>query len=95
MSEYMFGVCRHKVSDRESRRRDRICRQEGGLGYQQIDDSHGTAIGGRWVGWYAGPNYGEPFDRDLASAVLSRVGPCTRCALADVQKPKEVARMMR
>ena len=72
MSEYMFGVTHGKVSRAESARRDRICQDEGGYGYTQMDQSHGTAHGGRWIGWYSGPNRGEPFDRDLAARVRAR-----------------------
>lgn len=73
MSEYMFGVTHRKLSARECKRRDRICQDEGGYGYSQIDDSHGTADGGRWIGWFSGPNRGEPFDGQLAARVLARV----------------------
>ena len=73
MSEYLFGVSRVRVSKKEAARRDRICKKHGGYGYNQIDESHGTQEGGRWVGWYAGPNRGAPFDGQLASAVLAEV----------------------
>jgi hypothetical protein len=73
MSEYHFGVNREKLSGRECTRRDRICRQEGGHGYTQMDESRGTAHGGRWIGWFSGPNRGEPCDSQLASRVLARV----------------------
>jgi len=78
MSEYMFGAQRTKVTAREATRRDRICRDEGGYGYSQIDESHGTSAGGRWLGWFSGPNRGEPFDRALAARVLARIGDDTR-----------------
>lgn len=73
MSEYLFGTVHHKLSAREVWRRDRICREEGGYGFSQIDESHGTAAGGRWLGWYSGPNRGNPFDQELAARVLARV----------------------
>lgn len=73
MNEYMFGTTRGKTPAREAQRRDRICRAEGGYGFTQIDESHGTAEGGRWIGWYSGPNRGEPFDGQLAARVLARV----------------------
>lgn len=73
MSEHMFAVERTRLSRREVARRDRICRAEGGYGYTQIDDSHGTAEGGRWIGWYSGPNLGEPHDSAFARRVLARV----------------------
>jgi len=74
MSEYMFGVTRCKLTSREMDKRDRACRIEGGYGYQQIDESHGTADGGRWIGWFSGPNRGEPFNRELTERVRSRLG---------------------
>jgi len=73
MSEYMFGVTHEKLSARECQRRSRICKAEGGYGYTQIDDSHGTAVGGRWIGWFSAPNLGAPFDKALARRVLERI----------------------
>ena len=73
MSETMFGIPHGKATKAEARRRDRICRREGGHGWQQIDQSYGTR-GGQWIGWYTGPNRGEPYDRDLAQRVLAAVG---------------------
>lgn len=74
MAEYMFGVTRRKLSAPVVKRRDRICTEEGGWGYTQINESHGTDHRGRWVGWFTGPNRGEPFDGDLAARVYARVG---------------------
>ena len=73
MSEYMFGTTRRKLTSAQVKRRDRICTDEGGYGYQQIDESHGTAEGGRWLGWFSAPNRGEPFDRLLSRRVLEAV----------------------
>lgn len=70
MSAHMFGVERAKLPKREVQRRDRICRQLGGYGYEQIDESHG---GGRWLGWFSGPNRGEPLDCELARRVMDAV----------------------
>lgn len=74
MTEHMFGVSRRKLSQRAVKRRDRICKDLGGYGYTQYDESHGTACGGRWVGWFSGPNLGEPFDGRLAREVMDAVG---------------------
>lgn len=75
MAEYTFGVSRRydrPTPAREAQRRDRICRREGGYGWTEIDSGHrGT---GPWLGWYSGPNRGEPFDRQLAARVLTAVG---------------------
>lgn len=72
MSEYMFGVIKKKIGIRDSKKLDKICREEGGYGFSQIDDSHGTARGGRWIGWFSGPNLGSPFDGDMGRAVVAR-----------------------
>ena len=74
MSAFHFGVTRRKLSAREVKRRDRICKRHGGYGYEQYDESHGTAHGGRWIGWFSGPNQGAPWDQRLSMAVLSEVG---------------------
>jgi hypothetical protein len=72
--EYLFGTHKGKLSTRETARRHRICREEGGYGYTQIDNSHGTALpNGDWIGWFSGPNRGEPFNSDLAQRVMDRV----------------------
>ena len=68
MSEYMFGVTRRKVSAREYAKRDQICHEEGGYGYTQINRP-----GNGWLGWYSGPNRGEPFNRNLAARVEAAV----------------------
>jgi hypothetical protein len=68
MSEYMFGVTRKRLSARDVKRRDRICVEEGGTGYQQICDP-----GSGWKGWFTGLNLGSPFDDDLRRRVMSRV----------------------
>ena len=68
MSEHMFGVTREKITQREYDRRNRICIEEGGHGYTEIHDP-----GQGWLGWFSGPNRGEPFDRQLERRVLDRV----------------------
>ena len=65
-SEYMFGVTHARVSAREAKRRDRICREEGGYGYTWLTEA------GRYTAWYSGPNLGHPFDGDLERRVLAR-----------------------
>jgi len=68
MSEYMFGNTREPCSEEEADRRDKICKEEGGYGFTFI-----TEPTGRWLGWYAGPNLGAPFDKDLENRVLNKV----------------------
>lgn len=69
MSEYMFGVSRgQKLTPAQVRRRDRIAREQGAHGY-----IYTTIPGSGRMGWYTGPNLGEPFDRRLAARVLDAV----------------------
>jgi hypothetical protein len=72
MSEFLFGTTRERLTKRERTLRDRICVQEGGYGFTQIQEPTGD-----WLGWYAAPNKGEPFDRQLAARVLARVEAAT------------------
>jgi len=65
---YMFGICREKLSKKEVTRRDRICKEEGGYGFELIRDP-----GEGWKGWFSGPNRGDPFDSALRQRVLDRV----------------------
>jgi len=69
MSEYMFSVTKRRLPMRVANRRDRICQKHGGYGYTQINQADGT-----WLGWFSGPNRGEPFDTSLANRVLDECG---------------------
>lgn len=68
MSEFMFGVSHVPCSEEEACLRDKICKEEGGYGYTYITDPTG-----KWTGWFAGPNQGNPFDNNLRDRVLSRL----------------------
>ena len=63
MTEYMFCVGKGKLTAREEQRRERIARKHG-VCFNYFNDP-----GNGWVSWFAGPNYGEPFDGALARAV--------------------------
>jgi hypothetical protein len=63
MREYMFGVSRQKPSRKAAKTMERIAKKHGaylvetrlpGTGYQR---------------WFAGPNLGSPFDRQLSHAI--------------------------
>ena len=68
MSEYHFGVSHVPCSEEEAEVRDKVCKEEGGMGYTYITDPSG-----RWTGWFVGRNLGYPFDNDLRDRVLSRL----------------------
>jgi len=77
MSEYMFGCGNGQVSKRETARVDRIAKKHGAIfvTYCGPECYCGRNCGGcnhRY--WFAGPNRGEPFDSNMASAVESEVG---------------------
>ena len=65
--EFMFGVRKGKLTAREERRRERIARKHG------VVFNYGDFPGNGWMSWFAGPNYGEPFDGALARAVRSDI----------------------
>lgn len=68
MGEYMFGIMRTKLNQRTINRLDKICKEEGGHGL------NGGNIPGTGIQyWFCGPNYGDPFDRQLAARVKARV----------------------
>ena len=67
MSEFMFCVEKGKLTAREEQRRERIARKHG-VTFNYVDDP-----GNGWISWFAGPNYGEPFDSNLAKAVRADI----------------------
>ena len=76
MSEYMFGICKAKPTLAQAKRRDQICKEEGGWGYTEVNRRRGSNPGinhGEYQGWYSGPNRGNPFDDRLARRVMDRV----------------------
>jgi hypothetical protein len=67
MCEHYFGVSRKKISRATAKTMERVAEKHGcclveatipGTGYQR---------------WFAGPNYGDPFDRETASVVLDEL----------------------
>ena len=76
MDEYMFGVTYEKPPKKTANLWDRICRQEGGSGYTEVNRRAGETPGinhGRYQGWFTGPNLGEPFNSALRDSVLDRI----------------------
>ena len=61
---HQFGSNREKLTKREVTRRDRICREEGGIGYVQADMPEGTR------GWF---NARDVDGREVEKRVLERV----------------------
>lgn len=68
MSEHMWGVTREKPSRATARRWDRICREAGGYGFVEVSDGFPG-----YLGWFAGPNRGHPFDRHLEQRVAEAI----------------------
>lgn len=76
MSEFMFSITRNKPTRATAKKMHRICREEGGFGFTEVNVKEGDAPGinnGRYQGWFCGPNRGTPFDQDLAKRVRERV----------------------
>ena len=76
MSEFMWGITYKKPSRANAKKMDRICREEGGWGFDEVNVKEGTTPGinnGRYQGCFYGPNYGSPHDKDLARRVRQRI----------------------
>jgi hypothetical protein len=67
VSDYFFGLGRGYV-DKVTRARADDIAAEHGAWFVLVD-----LPGEGWRYWFAGPNRGEPFDRDLARAVLDEL----------------------
>jgi hypothetical protein len=67
MSEHMWGVTREKPSRATARKWDRVCREAGGYGFVETSNAPG------YLGWFAGPNRGHPFDRELERRVAEAI----------------------
>lgn len=65
--EHHFGVHRGRLSAADVERRARIAQQHGACFVYALIPGDG------WRGWYAGPNLGDPFNRDMARRVLDAV----------------------
>lgn len=64
MSEYMFGVSRTKLSRRDAAKMQSIARKHGcTLVEASLPDGYQR--------WFAGPNHGSPFDRQMSEAVYA------------------------
>ena len=76
MSEFMWGRITQKPSRAKAKKMDRICREEGGSGFDEVNVTAGFTPGinnGRYQGWFIGPNRGEPHNSDLARRVNERI----------------------
>ena len=76
MSEFMWGLIRQKPNRAKAKKMDRICREEGGSGFDEVNVTAGFTPGinnGRYQGWFIGPNHGEPYNRALARRVNERI----------------------
>jgi len=76
MSEYMWGVSYSRPSRKIAALMDKICREEGGYGLNEVNVVQGRTIGvnnGQYQGWFCGPNRGYPFDDQLRDRVEARI----------------------
>jgi hypothetical protein len=71
MSEHMFGGGKGEVGKAEAARIDRAIAKTG----HEATFTNVKLPGDGWRYWFAGPNRGEPFDRQMAAEVLDAVGP--------------------
>ncbi len=70
---YLWGITTVRPSRQEARLRQRAAESEGAE-YVEANVRPGSAPGingGRYQGWYSGPNLGSPFDRDMAQKIAA------------------------
>jgi hypothetical protein len=65
MSDYMFGVTRKRLTQRQIAQCDRICKEQGAKDFVYIGTTPGTDV----RGWFTCENLGEPFNGAIARAV--------------------------
>ena len=63
----MFGVRRGALKKSQEKLRNKIAKKHG------IDWTCVNLPGDGWQSWFAGPNRGNPFDRDLQNTVLAEL----------------------
>lgn len=63
MSQYLFGVKNGKLDAKEQRLRRRVAKKHG------VEWVYVNLPGDGYRSWFAGPNLGFPFDRNLSDAV--------------------------
>ena len=76
MSEYFFGITKTKPTAAEGKRRDKVARKHGGA-YVEVNRKEGSALGinnGKYQGWFAIPNRGNPFDQQTAGEINAELG---------------------
>ncbi len=71
MRWYHFGIMRKKLSQAEVTRRDKICQNESGDKRSGYFQRNCPPEG--WVGWFAIPNHGFPFDKEVEKRVMARL----------------------
>lgn len=67
MSQFMFGISRQKPTRKEAKIMERAAKAEG------CDFIEADLPGTGYQRWFAGPNMGFPFDRDMANRVKARI----------------------
>lgn len=76
MSEFHFGIITVKPTVAQAKQMERICKAEGGHGFVEVNRRRGEAPGinnREYMGWFAAPNRGNPFDDRLAARVKARI----------------------
>lgn len=63
MSEYMFGYTRGRLARHTEQRAARIAERHDCILHHINNPGQG------WISWFAGPNFGQPFDGAMAAAV--------------------------
>ena len=75
MAPYFFGVSTKRISRKQAKQIERICREEG-VEFTEINIKEGSCPGinnGLYQSWMECPNRGAPFDRETEIRVLDRI----------------------
>ena len=75
MAPYFFGVSQKRITRKQSRQIEKICKEEGAE-FTEINIKEGSCPGinnGRYQSWMECQNRGAPFDGETANRVLTRI----------------------
>ena len=67
MSQYLFGVSKHRPTRKQAEKIEAIA------GKHNVDFYQAQLPGVGYQSWFGGPNRGHPFDEQLARAVLDDI----------------------
>jgi hypothetical protein len=76
MCQYFFGVTTVKPTRKVAKQMNKICLEEGGYGFDEVNVKAGSAPNinhGNYQGWFCVHNMGNPFNQDIEKRILDKV----------------------